>query len=183
MVNNPPTMQDTQVQSLGQKIPQRRKRQPTPVFLPGESCGQRSLVGYSQQGYKESDTTERLTLSLSGIINYKSPSVGQRPRRGTVICALACRNITNKQGPVLPTTSPGLFPLTQIWTCHNLSHLTLLLVTTTSSPTHHENSRWFMGLGSCLFLFMCGRKSVSNRYTVVNNRFCRAPIAISGKFQ
>ena len=28
----------------------RRKRQPTPVFLPGESCGQRSLVGYSSWG-------------------------------------------------------------------------------------------------------------------------------------
>ena len=32
--------------------------QPTPVFLPGESHGQRSLVGYTPQGYKESDTTE-----------------------------------------------------------------------------------------------------------------------------
>ena len=29
-----------------------------PVFLPGESHGQRSLSGYSTQGYKESDTTE-----------------------------------------------------------------------------------------------------------------------------
>ena len=37
---------------------QRRKWQPTPVFLPGESHGQRSLVGYSPQGCKESDTTE-----------------------------------------------------------------------------------------------------------------------------
>ena len=33
---------------------------PTPVFLPGESHGGRSLVGYSPQGHKESDTTERL---------------------------------------------------------------------------------------------------------------------------
>ena len=31
---------------------------PTPVFLPGESHGQRSLVGYSPQGHKESDMTE-----------------------------------------------------------------------------------------------------------------------------
>ena len=37
-------MQKTQVQSLGQKIPWRRAWQPTPVFLPGESHGQRSLV-------------------------------------------------------------------------------------------------------------------------------------------
>ena len=36
----------------------------TPVFLPGEFYGERSLVGYSPQGHKESDTTEQLTLSL-----------------------------------------------------------------------------------------------------------------------
>ena len=40
------------------KIPWRRAWQPTPVFLPGESHGQRSLVGYSPWGHKESDTTE-----------------------------------------------------------------------------------------------------------------------------
>ena len=42
------------------KIPWRRKWQPTPVLLPGESHGRRSLVGYSPRGRKESDTTERL---------------------------------------------------------------------------------------------------------------------------
>ena len=36
----------------------RRKWQPTPVFLPGESHGQRSLVGFSPWGRTESDTTE-----------------------------------------------------------------------------------------------------------------------------
>ena len=40
------------------KIPRRRKWQPTSVFLPGESHGRRSLVGYSPWGLKESDTTE-----------------------------------------------------------------------------------------------------------------------------
>ena len=40
------------------KIPWRRKWQPTPVFLPGESHGQRSLVGYSPEGCTESDMTE-----------------------------------------------------------------------------------------------------------------------------
>ena len=38
------------------KIPWRRKWQPTPVFLPGESDGQRSLAGYSPRGHKESET-------------------------------------------------------------------------------------------------------------------------------
>ena len=35
------------------KIPWRRAQQPTPVFLPGESHGQRSLVSFSPQGCKE----------------------------------------------------------------------------------------------------------------------------------
>ena len=40
--------------------------QHTPVSLPGESHAQRSLMGYSPQGHKESDTTEQLHfLSLS----------------------------------------------------------------------------------------------------------------------
>ena len=46
------------------KISWRREWQPTPVFLPGESHGQRRLVGYSPWGRKESDMTEELTLSL-----------------------------------------------------------------------------------------------------------------------
>ena len=40
------------------KIPWREAWQPTPVFLPGASQGQRSLGGYSPQGHKESETTE-----------------------------------------------------------------------------------------------------------------------------
>ena len=40
------------------KIPWREEWQPTPVFLPGESHGQRSLAGYSPWGHRESDTTD-----------------------------------------------------------------------------------------------------------------------------
>ena len=40
------------------KIPWSMKWQPTPVFLPGKSQGQRRLVGYSPRGCKESDMTE-----------------------------------------------------------------------------------------------------------------------------
>ena len=47
MVKNLPAMQETQVQSLGQEDPWRKEWQPTPVFLPGEPRGQRSLAGYS----------------------------------------------------------------------------------------------------------------------------------------
>ena len=41
------------------KIPLRRKWQPILAFSPGQSHGQRSLVGYSPWSHKESDTTER----------------------------------------------------------------------------------------------------------------------------
>ena len=43
------------------KIPWRKERLPTAVILPREFHGQRSLVGYSPQGHKELDPTERLT--------------------------------------------------------------------------------------------------------------------------
>ena len=44
-------------------IPWRRKWQPTPVFLPEEFQGQRSLAGYSPWGRRELNTTELLTLT------------------------------------------------------------------------------------------------------------------------
>ena len=66
-VKNPPAMQETRGLSLVGKIPWRRKWQPTPVFLPGESHGQRSLVGYILWGHKESDTTERLTHTIKSL--------------------------------------------------------------------------------------------------------------------
>ena len=65
-----PAMRDTRVRSLGQKISWRRKWQPTPVFLPGESHGWRSLVAYSPWGCKESDMTERFSLSLSLVTQW-----------------------------------------------------------------------------------------------------------------
>ena len=46
------------VRSLGQEDPLEKEWQPSPVFLPGEFHGQRSLAGYSPWGCKESDTTE-----------------------------------------------------------------------------------------------------------------------------
>ena len=48
--------------------------QPTPVFLPGESHGQKSLVGYSTQSHKESDRTEATyqhTSEIKGLEIYQ----------------------------------------------------------------------------------------------------------------
>ena len=59
-VENLPAMQETQMLFslwIG-KIPWRREWLPTPVFLPGEFHGQRSLAGYNPRGHKELDMTE-----------------------------------------------------------------------------------------------------------------------------
>ena len=47
-----------------------RKRQRTPVFLPGKSRGQRSLVGYISWGQKESDMTEHSTEHNTAALSY-----------------------------------------------------------------------------------------------------------------
>jgi len=57
--------QEMQVGSLVGKIPWRRKWQPTPVFLPGNSHGQRSLVGCSPWGHKR----VRCNLANKQLIN------------------------------------------------------------------------------------------------------------------
>ena len=62
MVKNLPAMQETWTLSLGWEDPLEERWQPTPVFLPGISHGQRSLVGYSPWSCKESDTTEQLII-------------------------------------------------------------------------------------------------------------------------
>ena len=60
MVKNLPAMQERPgFHHWVGTIPWRREWQPSPVFLPGEFHGQRSLAGYSLWGYKESDPVER----------------------------------------------------------------------------------------------------------------------------
>ena len=58
-INNLPAMQDTRFAPWVEKILEKGMAT-TPVFLPGEFHGQRSLARYSPWGHKESDTTERL---------------------------------------------------------------------------------------------------------------------------
>ena len=68
-----PAIQETWIWSLGWEDSLEKGMTTTPVCLPGEFHGQRSLVGYSPWGHKEWDTTERLTLSKVSdkIINFK----------------------------------------------------------------------------------------------------------------
>ena len=63
-VENLPAMWETQFNPWVRKIPWKRQWLPTPVFLPGEPRGQRSLASYSPWGFRESDMTKQLMLSL-----------------------------------------------------------------------------------------------------------------------
>ena len=93
MVMNPPVNAGDSG-SIPGSIPWRRKWQPTSVFLPGESHGQRSLVGYRPWCCKELDTTERLTLSKpqpSDCFREEGPGVcrmrwPERKQAGTQGC-------------------------------------------------------------------------------------------------
>ena len=75
MIKNPPAIvgdvKTCEFHRWVGKIPWRRARQPTLVFLPGEAHGQRSLVGYSPWGLTESDMTEQ--LSTHSLIPCLSP--------------------------------------------------------------------------------------------------------------
>ena len=64
-------------------IPWRRAWQPTPVYLPGESHGQRNLVGYSPQGHKESEMTEVAKQTAKSNSSFQ---------HGTkILCMLKCK--------------------------------------------------------------------------------------------
>ena len=72
VVKNPPASAEDirdMVQSLSLEDPWKMKWQPTPVFLPAETHGQRSLAGYSPFGCKESDTTKQLSMQHKYKIN------------------------------------------------------------------------------------------------------------------
>ena len=59
MAKNLPAVQETWIQSLSWGDPLEMEWLPSPEFLHGDIHGQRSLVGYSPWGRKESDTTEQ----------------------------------------------------------------------------------------------------------------------------
>ena len=74
------------------KVSWRRKCQPTPVFLLGESHGQRRLVGYSPWGRKESDIIEQLSMHTHMFDDYRTYKEKRRrwkeEREGCVcVCA------------------------------------------------------------------------------------------------
>ena len=106
------------------KIPWRRKWQPTPVFLPGASQGQRSLAG----GHKESDTTEHTHTHTTGsyffLLLSSSPSC-----ESSKTCPSWPRSTTNRRlcsvgrsphpisSRLLPLRLPLCFALASLTSC------------------------------------------------------------------
>ena len=75
------------------KILLRRKWQPTPMFLPGESHGERSPVGYSPWGRKESDMTEQLSTHTSPFLQTCNSSSLH------LFNHISCTNVLNSNMP------------------------------------------------------------------------------------
>ena len=113
-----------------QKIPWRREWLPTPVFLPGESHGQRSLAGYSPQGRKELNTAEAIS---QGCITT-----------GLAVCVFwfvrvcVCLNCRGCQTSLLPGIM-YLFLVTTKLTIHYLQFMLSILIRINLDAYNIEN--------------------------------------------
>ena len=103
------------------KIPWNRKWQPTPVLLPGECHGQRSLAGYSPWGHRELDSTERLnhhchtyiythTTSLHIVYTHTHNHLSGikvsplKEKHHKCVCVCVCVCVWQEFGKTLPST-------------------------------------------------------------------------------
>ena len=80
VVRNLPAKQEMQVQSPDQKDPLEEEMATHSGILAGKSHGQRSQVGYSPCGHKESDTTEHILIFLGGPQRHCFTRNSQKPR-------------------------------------------------------------------------------------------------------
>ena len=99
-------------------MPWRRAWQPTPVFLPGESHGQRSLVGYSPWSLKESDMTDWLRTNTISLVQSLS-----RVRIFATPWITACQaslSIINSRSSVRLTSIESVMPSSHLILCRPL---------------------------------------------------------------
>ena len=93
MVKNLPAVWETRVPSLGEENPLEEGMATYSSILAGGSHGQRSLVGYSPWGHKESNSTEQLKSAHS-----TSPSAGPMHARCTSHIRVTFTRPLNSQG-------------------------------------------------------------------------------------
>ena len=105
MLKNLPAVQETQFQPLGPDDPLEKRMVPTPGFLPGEFHGQRSLVGYHPWGRRESDTVERLTLSLFMLSAIWATLLFSRP--GCLTTGSDCSLVAARWQAFSPSWAPS----------------------------------------------------------------------------
>ena len=123
VVKTLPATQEMQADVLHppvRKIPWRRTWQPTPVFLPGESHGQKNLTGYNPRGCEESDMTDRYPhththththTSFYGVTTAPDPS-DQNPVETLFLADLCNPRRQLLGGPLLWRTGPIVNPVT-----------------------------------------------------------------------
>ena len=109
MINNPPCQcrrrKRHRFNPWVRKIPWRRAQQPMPVFLPGESHGQRSLESYSPQGCKESDTTEAAQHTC--MLGFRTADKRLRVCSGTGTCWTQAVHVSGHSPPSGWPASPS----------------------------------------------------------------------------
>ena len=122
------------------KIPHRRKWQPTPIFFPGKSHGQRSLVGYSPWAHKELDTTE-LQNTTTHTYACKINPISVHKQEVLNICLLCewtlvegmlpgspwCPPITDIHSKLLATDINQGLLLSELWSLDKLKVLISLM--------------------------------------------------------
>ena len=109
IVKNLSAMQETRLNTWVRKILWRREWQPTPVLLPRDSHGQKSLAGYSLWDCKESDMIEQLTLQTpewpSGFpyfLKFKSEFCNKELMIWAIISCRSCFYWLYRASPSLP---------------------------------------------------------------------------------
>ena len=119
-VKNLPAVQETHVPSLGRKIPWRRVWQPSPVFLPGESHGQRSLAGYSpcSHGVGRNWVTNTFTCLECSLFSPHLSLIISLPTPACPVCVCVCVHVqvcvrrmcthSYKNQPELTSSQPSL---------------------------------------------------------------------------
>ena len=162
------------------KTPCRRAWQPTPVFLPGESHGQRSLVGYSPWGRKKS----RIGLSDSTTTNCPILVTPQCKRPG-ITCPLARTDLREGSRPLLkgfksppiksfPRNPPQKSPLgvgpRVLLLLHISAGLSLPLGSASLSPVEADSIRSSLLHHSNLPLFVLFKMSVPLTHQIVGSR-------------